>query len=472
MTALIFLYYLLPLGTAVQFGGDEGYQLITGFLMSKGYALYTPIWNDQPPVHVLLLKWLFQHWGPSILAARLMAAGFGLVLFGTFFQLVRQRLAGRTALLATLFLVSGPAIFELSVSAMQEVPAFALALVSVWLLFQWSHKRRWGWLLVSGAVMGVALGIKLTAVLVVPAMLVEVWLAFNRPRAPVLMKPAALAILTWIITTGLIFAGITLLWGQGSFQTSFRSHFAEHAITGLARPEDFPLPFSLFWDHAECTGAAIVGLILVSRRRQWRPFALPLVMLATVMFIHLFHRPWWGYYYLHLAIPLAWLAGFAVNEALTHVSRLLARSQLDFASSKTWQGVGLCALVALVLVRAEGRLESGVKNLRERERVETSPILAKMKENAGRTHWVYVQYPHEIYPFQAQLLMPPELALVTLKRFWSDQISEAQIIEICRHYQPEQVLLKAEPLSDAWQAFLSPYTIVYQDKDFVLYVLK
>jgi 4-amino-4-deoxy-L-arabinose transferase-like glycosyltransferase len=472
IATLVFLYSLLPLGTALQFGGDEGYQLITGFLMSKGYALYKQIWDDQPPVFVLLLDWAFKNWGPSILAARLMAAGFGLVLFGGLYQLASQRIGRRAAFLAPFFLLSSPAILELSVSVMQEVPAFALALASVLLLFQWCKKPRWWWLPASGAVMGVALGTKLTAVLVVPAMFVEIWLKFSGKREPALIKKIAIPILQWGVATGTVFTVITLIWGRGGFQSSYRAHFAEHAIYGMQRPEDFPMPFSVFLDHAECVIAAAVGLILAFRCRKLRDFAFPIVMLLTVLSVHTIHRPWWTYYYLHIAIPMAWLAGFAASEAITHVSNLLSRSRFNPASKIFWNGVGLCVLIGLVFVRSEGRLEDGMKNLRQRERVDASPILAMMREYAGHTHWVYVQFTHEIYPFHAQFPMPPELAMVTMKRFWSDQISNEEIVEICRRYKPEQLLLNAEQANDAWGTFLNDYTIVYQDKNFNLYVLK
>jgi 4-amino-4-deoxy-L-arabinose transferase-like glycosyltransferase len=470
--ALLLVYSLLPLGTAMQFGGDEGYELITGFLMSKGYVLYQQIWNDQPPLLVLMLKWVFQAWGSSILAARLMAAGFGLLLFGTFFELTNSRIGRPAALLATFFLLSSPAILELSVSVMQEAPAFALALVSLLLLFQWIKSPRWGWLLASGAAMGLALEIKLTAALVLPAMLTEIFLALNGNLQRASLKKIARATLLWSLATGIVFMAITLVWGQGSFESSYRSHFGGRAVFGLPRPEHFTLPLSLFWDHVECVVAAATGLVLVIQRRKWRVFAFPLVMLMTVLAVHAVHRPWWMCYYLHIAIPLCWLAGFAANEAITHTFNLLTKSRFDFASKKTWQGIGLCALVALVLERSENRLEGGVKLLQERPRIKTDPIVNKMKENASHTHWVYVQDGKEIYPFQAQLPMPPELAVVSLKRYWSGQISNEEIVAACKRYQVEQVLLDPSQIGEAWKDFLTNYDVSYQDMNNVLYIAK
>jgi len=68
--------------------------------------------------------------------------------------------------------------------------------------------------------------------------------------------------------------------------------------------------------------------------------------------------------------------------------------------------------------------------------------------------------------------MPPELAMVTLKRFWSDQITIGEIVETCKRYQPEQLLLNPAKLEDEWREILNDYDIVYQDKESVLYVAK
>lgn len=472
VVAVLILYVLLPLGTALRFGGDEGYQLITGFLWSKGFLLYKQIWNDQPPGHVLLLAWTFKAWGPSILAARLLSAGFGLVLFGAFFQLVNLRAGRWPAFIATFFLVASPAILELSVSVMQEVPTFGIALVSAWLLFQWCKRPHWGWLLASGAVMGVALEIKLTAMLVVPAVLVEIALTRQAGRNQSWQKGTLLNVLQWAVAMGIIFAVIGLIWGGGSFQSSFKSHFLEHSAFGMERPEDFPPPASLVWDHIECILAAVVGLALVAQQHRWRAFAFPIVLLITALVVHAIHRPWWDYYYLHLAIPLAWLAGFAVSEAISGSSRLLAKGRFNFSSANTWKGIILCCLLAAALVRSEKRLEASVKNLRQRPTIAASPVLARMKEYADRTHWVYVQFGKEMYPFYAQLPMPPEIAMVTRKRYWSNQITTGEIVEACRRYQIEQLLLNPAKIEDEWKGFLDDYDIVYKDTNSVLYVAK
>jgi 4-amino-4-deoxy-L-arabinose transferase-like glycosyltransferase len=469
VVAISLLYSLLPLGTALQFGGDEGYQLMTSFLMSKGFVLYKEIWSDQPPLFVLLLDWAFKLFGPSILAARLVAAGFGLLLFATLYQVVKGFLGPWQALLAMFFLLASPGLLELSISVMQEVPTFSVALVSVLLLFQWRTRQHWIWLLASGIAMGLALGIKLTAILVIPAMLVEMLLEFKQKYSLDWIKIVSFSVLRWSAAAAITFALIALVWGRGSFQSSYRAHFAENSVHGMDRPEDFTPPIDVFLDHSEGVLAAIAGIIIIVRRRRVREFAFPCVWMVTTSAVHAVHRPWWMYYYLHLAIPMAWLAGFAVSEIIESFCSILTKTAWKLSSAELWKALALCALAALALVRSEGRVEAGVNNLQQRMRVNADPIVLKMKAYGGSTHWVYVRFSKEVYAFHARLPMPPELAMVTLKRFWSGQISTEQILDTCRRYKPDQVLLDPSEVTSQWKGFLTNYSIVYQDKWNVLY---
>src|ERR1044071_2269681 len=78
LASAVFFALSAPIREGFIFGGDEGYELYKGFLFEKGFALYSEIWNDQPPLHTWLLAALFHITGPSLLAARLAALGFTL----------------------------------------------------------------------------------------------------------------------------------------------------------------------------------------------------------------------------------------------------------------------------------------------------------------------------------------------------------------------------------------------------------
>jgi len=53
--------------------------------------------------------------------------------------------------------------------------------------------------------------------------------------------------------------------------------------------------------------AALAGIALLLSRRKWKELAFPMASLLTAVAVHAMYLPWWMYYYLHFAIPLAWL---------------------------------------------------------------------------------------------------------------------------------------------------------------------
>jgi 4-amino-4-deoxy-L-arabinose transferase-like glycosyltransferase len=468
LALLVLFYLLIPLGSALEFGGDEGTELSKGFMCSKGFALYKDIWNDQPPVFTMLLAAGFKAVGPSLLAARLLAAGFGLLLFGVVYSLVRERAGALAALLATFLLFTAPNIALLSCSVMLEVPAIAAGLLSGLLLFRWQKGCHYGWLLASGIVMGTAMQIKVTAVLVAPALLTVILIAPQSNRHQSWWKTITVRTFQWATAAAVAVTVVGATWAKGSLQSSWKSHFSEQLVSGMGGPEDFPFQTTLLWDHIECVAAAAVGLLLMARQRRWAEISFPIVMLTTALVIHAVHRPWWSYYYLHLAVPLAWLAGIAASEVIRAFSRLLSPNQFQLSSSSTWKGITLCALTALVLVRSERRFEAAFRGLRECPRADTDPIVIKMKEYADRSHWVYSQ--REAYAFHARLSTPPELTVVVLKRFWSKQLTVGEMVDVCRRYQVEQVMLKPAMIRAGWQEFLRDFVVVHQDKDAVLFV--
>jgi len=486
---LIVLYSLLPLGTAIEFGGDEGIELMKGLLVSKGYKLYTQIWNDQPPVLTMLLSLIFRVCGPSILAARLLAALFGTILFLALYQAVQMRSNRVAAGAAVFFLAAAPGMLQLSSSVMLEVPAIGTAVVSMWLLFGWVRKGKLRWLLFSGAVMGIALQIKLTAVIVAPAICLEILaaVAMNRnmkalahsnvssnkglattkcPNGKSVFRSALRAGLSWVSAVALTSIVIGFLFAKGSLASSWRSHTGTQHVSGMPSPDDFRFRADLFLKHLECLAGAVVGAAILFRGKRFRELQFPCVLLITSLLIHFFHRPWWPYYYLHLAVPLAWLSGIAFAEIVKRTSQLLTTKTT--ARLKWWKLGTLSILAGGGIVVSEMRLEGNVRALRVLPIVNGNPIVQKMRQFAPKTDWVYAQ--PEIYAFHAGLRVPPELTVVVLKRFWSGQINTIDIIETCRRYKVEQLVLYESRVSPQWKEFLTPvYVLAERGSNCLLY---
>jgi hypothetical protein len=99
-----------------------------------------------------------------------------------------------------------------------------------------------------------------------------------------------------------------------------------------------------------------------------------------------------------------------------------------------------------------------------------SRLLSQLKQYAPRTHWIYTSESLNHYAFEAGLPIPPEIAVVSLKRFWSGQISVDKTINTCMRYRPEQVLLDTNTLSSQWIQFVQNHTAVYEEGNTILYV--
>ncbi|PMB44473.1 glycosyl transferase family 39, partial [Fischerella thermalis CCMEE 5201] len=137
--SLILLFMILviairfePMTKTFQFDYDEGFNLMKAVLYSKGFSLYSQIWNDQPPLFtVILSKWL-NLFGHSIFATRLLTLLFSAILIWCFYQIVFFELGHFAAIVATFFLFTSWLYIRLSISVMIGIPSLALAILSIY----------------------------------------------------------------------------------------------------------------------------------------------------------------------------------------------------------------------------------------------------------------------------------------------------------------------------------------------------
>lgn len=250
----------LPLKTGLQFGGDEGYELIKGLLVSHGSILYRDVWNDQPALHTALLAGLFSIFGPSAYVGRLLTVAFAVLLLMALYRLVRLRL-GRFAGTLALVLILGSSGFVLaSVSVMLELPAMALSLMGVACLYQCFLPPRFGnragrrWLVLSGASFGAAFHLKFTSAIFWPATIWEI-LRFRDSKegfASHRHESRALNLLFWLVSAlGTSYILSLLLYSVSPVAIFKQSHFAssQAAVFGdSAMDVSFRLVF-LFYDY-------------------------------------------------------------------------------------------------------------------------------------------------------------------------------------------------------------------------------
>jgi hypothetical protein len=98
-------------------------------------------------------------------------------------------------------------------------------------------------------------------------------------------------------------------------------------------------------------------------------------------------------------------------------------------------------------------------------------FFTKMKEYCGKRRLAYSEY--GLYTFHAQFPVPPELAIITLKRFWSGQVSTAEIMENCRRQKIPLIILPKPKITQEWRDFLNEeYTNSASDDACQLFMVK
>jgi 4-amino-4-deoxy-L-arabinose transferase-like glycosyltransferase len=448
----VFLCVAAPLGTAFQFGESEGYELIKGYLCSLGYELYGSIWNDQPPFHTGLLCLLFKWFGPSLLAARLLAVGFAALLIGIVYELARRSAGHWGGITAAVVLLAWSVFMRLSVSVMLDPAAMALALLSSLLLLVALDKRgsgralnerrdaaNIGILAASGMVMGLALQTKLTAVMFLPAIVLEFLRSAglsdekqnNIALRHIISGRFWLPVLGWTMAMAVGVVAVWLFFPSESLDDLLRSHFSRDTIVALGGRHGFELKaVSREWIFiAPATVSAI--WILVNRESKW---VFPLILFLTVCVVHLFQRPFWFYYTLHFAIPTAWLAGIFVGAVWKRIWSI-SPDLISGRPKASLSGIAACSVVVgLLATSVLVRLGWAWRSISEAELLVQNPVVREINRHSKNALWVFSD--NAIYAFHARKPMPPEIAVIPEKRFWSSQTSVVDIRNVVQQYRP------------------------------------
>jgi len=456
------LLWLLPLRTAILIGADEGFALSKATLYLKGYQFYTQVWNDQPLLHTWLIAQVVRHISASILAPRLMTVAFAFVLLTSLF-IIALRISG--LLVATLtvgLLMASPGFLELAGSCMVEVPAVTIPVAALCGLLV---LRRSKWLLpelLAGVLFGTGLHIKFNAAIYLPLAALILWLRHRRDATPAYGK-SLLMLASSVVAS---FLAVHWLIGEGSFAAQFKmaweSHIAPAQSSEYGSAEQHPFPWMLLLKNWDTTLPAVVGIVFCCRRLRQDAFnLLPLAWLAITIIVFVPHEPWWPYYYLHNSIPLCWCAALGIREVYDHTrahpTRVLVLLFLAYR---------LCALPWI-----GARVYFQVMAIRNSPRIYSSLVLQQIARLKPFTTFMFTDQP--VYSFHADIPLPPGLAVLSLKRLWSGEMTNERIAEEMDAIKPGIILLANGPYVSPFQALIrSDYQLIYEDPDERLYALK
>ena len=303
---------LIPWTSALVISADEPYEFSKATLLSHGWTLYDPVWSDQPPIHTWLLSWAIQLFDQPVIGARLLAFGFSsLLLFGVgrLIALYHGKWAG---LMGMLLLVLAPHMMELMASATLMVPVMSIGVLSVMAFAMHVQTGRIRYMILSGVCMGIALQIKLTAFILIPAIVLQcIWLKRVLPK-----NRFREVLVYWMVSLIILYTLPFLMFPEMNSEHLLSTHFSDFSGLNFQGMYYDTFDARLLMDQPECVSGLLVGCLLLRRWSSRKHLILPLVWLLSCVLIHSMHQPFWWYYTLHFSIPICWITAAAWERSL------------------------------------------------------------------------------------------------------------------------------------------------------------
>ena len=415
----VVLIIRVPIRQTFEYNPDEGINLMKSLLFLNGFSLYKQIANDQPPLFTLILSYWFKLLGPSVYHGRILILIFSCLLLWAFYQTIKSLWGSFPALIAVIFLLLSTGYLNLSISVMIGTPALSLAMLSVYFLTLYKRQRLKRFLVLSGIFMALSLQTKLFTIFLLPLMVLEI-VQVRKQSQP------ALAVCLWLASLLVVFLSIAIPFFNFNLpmfiQQLSQPHLKRIEVVGC----DFLIIWRMILRDWDTALLALSGIILLARKRK-QELLFPVWCLVLVLAILVYHRPVWHHYYLAVAIFLSWLAAISFSEFFRHNIR-----------NKSLRWITLAMIILAIL-----RLPAKYNMLRESIWGETSPterrvveLLSQYKEQA---QWMVTDRP--IFAFYTNILVPPELVLITHKRQFTDDSRQGYLIDKLDQHKPELILL-------------------------------
>jgi 4-amino-4-deoxy-L-arabinose transferase-like glycosyltransferase len=447
----ILLLVFVPIRTSLQLGSDEGYELMKGWLVSLGHRQYAEIWNDQPPLHTQILGTVFELFGPSAFVGRLINIAFSILLFSSVYRRAKE-LSGRpAAVLSCALLCSASPMIELTSSVMLEVPVVSLSLTALlfWSRYLKTYQLRHFVLALLFTVC--AFATKLTAALFLPTYFTYFLLRSDRERSPL---PRSFRMTLFLVASVLvILASFHFFSFADAIRVAYRSHFTGAPDTPAGWDSRFLL------NETPLVLSTSLGLLFI-----WRKCWLPeFSMLVSGLVFSLIHHPFWYYYAIYLIVPMAIIGSSGPTRAY-EACRFLVTNSLGELNSRFWRSVSvLCVFTYMAIAAfAVSRIEPQILSLSS-PRFELTTKISALRSVPDVT-WVFTDDP--MAAFWAQIPIPPPLAVMPPKRFWSHQVGSTEVIAYLKEYRPEVIMVPGDWIASLeLGAFISKYYRQKSDVD-------
>lgn len=408
---------------------DEGAHLMWARLAVEGYPLYRETYAVQAPLFLETVGLAFRLAGPTVQAGRwaILITGYG-GLAAALSWLAFRREGWPGAVAAMLLMAVSPLIFSLSRLVMAEIPATALAVLSIgWLLLFWEREPGRGWLALSGLAMGLSLITKA----LYPFLVAPVGLVLLIPKNPKkggtirLKRPGRVAVdsLIWGIGALIPPAAILLIYGPEAIYDqliAFRGDL--RAAIPLSGVENWAQFVAFFKTHWGFWLLAFGGIIEATVRRNRAGTVIWAVWLGGGLLMLAWHTPLFPHHFVALLPPLILLGA-------------------DFIARR-WRTKGKPYTLTLLVIIAALNLP-GMAQANQR----TAAIVTGGREQQALALLGDVSNPTDFLMGDSQLLIfmadrrtPPQLGDVALVAIKAGRQTSERMIRLNQRYQAPAVV--------------------------------
>jgi hypothetical protein len=428
----VVLIIRLPIKQTFEYNPDEGVNLMKSLLFLNGFSLYKEISNDQPPLFTAILSYWFKLLGPSVYYGRILILIFSCLLLWAFYQTIKNLWGDFCALTAVIFLLLSVVYLNLSISIMIGTPALSLAMLSIYFMTLYRKRQFRHLLVLSGISLALSLQIKLFTMFLLPLMVLEIIQA-RKQSHPIW------AVCLWLGSFGAMFLGIAIAFFGLDLSMFIQQLFQPH-LRQIEVPEsNFVVIWRMLLRDFDIALLALIGIILLVRQKKWQ-FFFPFWCLALTLAILLVHRPVWHHYYLPASIFLSWLAAISFSEFfrvnMKKGAFLKMGVKKNFDIFLRWI---TAAMIILTILRLPIKCTMVYRSIWGETAAEERRVVELLLKYRESTRWIITDRP--IFAFYANILVPPELALVTHKRQFTEDPEQDYLINKIKKYEPELILL-------------------------------
>ncbi|MGD9092939.1 MAG: hypothetical protein PVF74_08820 [Anaerolineales bacterium] len=211
---------------------------------------------------------------------------------------------------------------------------------------------------------------------------------------------------------------------------------------------------------------AIVGSLFVLQKRRWLSLYPVGWMIMGYLYISQI-TPAQNHHQLLATIPAAMLAGVAIGEVAGMIPGLI-KSRKIFSYQALATAIVLTALFLMFMARIPWITQHPHTIRKIRETSPESQFLANMYQYAPQSKWIITDRP--MFAFRVGLPVPPHIAVMTRKRVDTGYLTEEQVINAVKEWQPEQVLLGRFEFPTLERYLEQNYQLIHDQIDIQLYV--